>query len=184
MSIGKEVEKMYREDAETQKKKQKTKKSGKLATLIVLILIIVLAILLAKVLGLFGGDGLGFGKSGSDDTGNGSTSDMSTVVSDSSEDESSEEEDNRIYDDIKVSGSTYLYKGSEISLEELVDTFSMEKMNKDVVARIGDDNATQNTMEQLTNAFDDMGREYVIESMGDAPVSDGSSDVSAADSVG
>lgn len=165
MSIGKEVEKMYREDAEKQKKKQKKKKRSSLTTLIVLILIIVLALLLGKALGLFGG-GSGLGLGSSKDKGNDDGSTVNNIVSSAdSEEESSMEEEIRVYDDIKVSGSTYLYKGSEISLEDLVDTFSMEKMNENVVARIGDDNATQNSMEQLTNAFDEMGRTYVIESL-------------------
>lgn len=164
MSIGKEVEKMYREDEEKQRRKQKKKKSGRLATIIVLIYIVILALLLAKVLGLFGGDGFGFGRK--DDGGSGGVVlNNSAVSTDSSEAESSAAEDNRIYDDIKVSGSTYLYKGSETTLDDLVDTFSMEKMNKEVVARISDDNATQNSMEALTKALDDMGRVYVIESL-------------------
>lgn len=162
MSIEKEVEKMYREDAEKQKKNQKKKKSSKLATLVMLILIVILALLLAKVLGLFGGKGLGFGTGGNGNDSDEGTADRTVVVSVNEED-SSAAEAAKVFDDIKVSGSTYLYKGSEITLDELKDTFSMEKMNKEVVALIEDDNATQNTMEDLTKAFDDMGREYVIE---------------------
>lgn len=168
MSIGKEVEKMYRDDAEKQKKKQKKKKRGRLATIIVLILLILVILLLGKALGLFGGGGgLGLGSSKDKGDDDGSTVNNSVTVSDSSEEESSVAEEPKVYDDIKVSGSTYLYKGSEISLEDLKDTFSMEKMNVNVVARIGDDNATQNTMEQLTSALEEMGREYVIESVAD-----------------
>ncbi|MBQ8966981.1 hypothetical protein [Ruminococcus sp.] len=161
MSIEKEVEKMYREDAEKQKKNQKKKKNGRMATIIVLILILILALLLAKVLGLFGGSGFGFGGGGKDEgSGDGSPERSVTV---SAEEESTASEAEKVFDNVKVSGSTYLYKGSEISLEDLVDTFSMEKMNKDVVALIEDDNATQDTMEELTKALDEMGREYVIE---------------------
>ena len=163
MSIEKEVEKMYREDAEKMKKNEKKKKSSKLATLIVLILILILALLLAKVLGLFGGSGFGFGGNGDGDGDDSGVPDRAVVVS-ADEEVSSAAEEAKVFEDIKVSGSTYLYKGSEITLDELKDTFSMEKMNKDVVARIEDDNATQNTMEDLTNAFDEMGREYTIES--------------------
>lgn len=162
MSIQKEVEKMYRQDEERKKKNEKKKKNGRRATLVVLILIVILALLLAKALGLFGGNGLGFGKSGSSDDSGKTSADKVSVVSEAGED-SSEPEIPRVYDDIKVSGSTYLYKGSEISLDDLMDTFSMEKMNQDVVARILDDNATQNAMEQLTEAFDGIGREYTIE---------------------
>ena len=164
MSIEKEVERMYREDEEKQKKKQKKKKSSKAATLVLLILIIILALLLAKLLGLFGGNGFGFGTGGKGDDSAGGTADRALVVADSDADtESSAAEEAKVFENIKVSGSTYLYKGSEVSLEDLRDTFSMEKMNKDVVALIEDDNATQNTMEDLKKAFDDMGREYAIE---------------------
>ncbi|EXM38248.1 hypothetical protein [Ruminococcus albus] len=162
MSIEKEVEKMYREDAEKQKKNQKKKKSGRAATIIVLILIVILALLLAKLLGLFDGSGFGFGGKGKETEDGSGTPDRAVVVS-AEEDESSEAEVKKVYDNIKVSGSTYLYKGSEVSLEDIKDTFSMEKMNKEVVALIEDDNATQNTMEDLTNALTEMGREYTIE---------------------
>lgn len=161
MSIEKEVEKMYREDAEKQKKNQKKKKSGRAATAVVLILILILALLLAKLLGLFDGSGLGFGGKGKDTEDGSGVPEKSVTVS--ADEESSEAEVTKVYDNIKVSGSTYLYKGSEVSLEEIKDTFSMEKMNKDVVALIEDDNATQNTMEDLTNAFTEMGREFTIE---------------------
>ena len=144
MSIEKEVEKMYREDAEKQKKNQKKKKSGRAATIIVLILIVILALLLAKLLGLFDGSGFGFGGKGKETEDGSGTPDRAVVVS-AEEDESSEAEVKKVYDNIKVSGSTYLYKGSE------------------VVALIEDDNATQNTMEDLTNALTEMGREYTIE---------------------
>lgn len=162
MSIEKEVEKMYREDAEKQKKNQKKKKSGRAATIIVLILIVILALLLAKLLGLFDGSGFGFGGKGKDTEDGSGVPDRAVTVS-ADDEESSAAEVTKVYDNIKVSGSTYLYKGSEISLEDLKDTFSMEKMNKDVVALIEDDNATQNTMEDLTNAFSEMGREFTIE---------------------
>lgn len=162
MSIEKEVEKMYREDAEKQKKNQKKKKSGRAATIVVLILILILALLLAKLLGLFDGSGFGFGGKGKETEDGKGVPDRSVTIS-VAEDESSEAEVKKVYDNIKVSGSTYLYKGSEISLEDLKDTFSMEKMNKEVVALIEDDNATQNTMEDLTNALTEMGREYTIE---------------------
>ena len=162
MSIEKEVEKMYREDAEKQKKNQKKKKSGRAATFVVLILILILALLLAKLLGLFDGSGFGFGGKGKNTEDGSGTPDRAVVVS-AEEDESSVAEMKKVYENIKVSGSTYLYKGSEVSLEDLKDTFSMDKMNKDVVALIEDDNATQNTMEDLTNALTEMGREFTIE---------------------
>ena len=164
MSIEKEVEKMYREDAEMQKKNQKKKKNSSIATVIVLILILIAALLLAKMLGLLGGgSGLGFGDKGKSDNDGADSVPERTVVVSADEEDSSAAEEAKVFDNIKVSGSTYLYKGSEISLEDLIDTFSMEKMNKDVVALIEDDNATQNTMEDLTKAFDDMGRSYTIE---------------------
>ena len=173
MSIEKEVERMYREDAEKMKKNEKKKKNSSLATIIILILILIVALLMAKMLGLFGGgSGFGFGNGKDNEDGNETVPDRTVVVNDEDE-ETSEAEAAKVFENIKVSGSTYLYKGSEVSLDELKDTFSMEKMNKDVVALIEDDNATQNTMEDLTKALDEIGRSYTIENNTDT------SDISA-----
>ena len=40
-------------------------------------------------------------------------------------------------------------------------------MNMNVIALIEDDNATQNTMDELTGVFRDMGRKYKIEAVPD-----------------
>lgn len=164
MSIEKEVERMFREDAELQKRNLKKRKNARMATIVMLILIAVVALLLAELLGLFDGIGKPENKGGVDKTlisaGDDKSVSSSAAVSSSVSTASS---DPTVYEDIKVSGSTFLYKGSEITLEEIKDIFSMNKMNREVVALIEDDNATQNTMDELTAVFRDMGRKYKIE---------------------
>lgn len=157
MSIEKEVEKMYREDAELRKKNQNRKKNSRIATIVMLVLILVVAILLAKVLGLLD----------TEEDNNGGVIMNGSSVTDSASDsmiqaaDSSEGAEEREYDHIKVSGSTYLYKGSEVTLKELQSIFAMDKMDKDVVVVIEDDNATEETMNDLTKLFDSTGRGYM-----------------------
>ena len=164
MSIEKEVERMFREDAELQKRNLKKRKNARMATIIMLILIAVVALLLAELLGLFDGIGKPENKGGVDKTLISADDDKSVSSSAAvSSSVSTASSDPTVYEDIKVSGSTFLYKGSEITLEEIKDIFSMNKMNREVVALIEDDNATQNTMDELTAVFRDMGRKYKIE---------------------
>lgn len=164
MSIEKEVERMFREDAELQKRNLKKRKNARMATIIMLILIAVVALLLAELLGLFDGIGKPENKGGVDKTLISADDDKSVSSSAAvSSSVSTASSDPTVYEDIKVSGSTFLYKGSEITLEEIKDIFSMDKMNREVVALIEDDNATQNTMDELTAVFRDMGRKYKIE---------------------
>lgn len=154
MSIEKEVEKMYREDSELRKKAQKRKKNSRIATVVMLVLIAVVAVLLAEVLGLIGKD---------EDQGgvimNGSSSADSSV---SMAEQSADSDNERKFEHIKVSGSTYLYKGSEVKLDELAIIFNTQRMDKDVVAVIEDDNATEETMADLTKLFENMGRGYML----------------------
>lgn len=164
MSIEKEVERMFREDAELQKRNLKKRKNARMATIVMLILIAVVALLLAELLGLFDGIGKPENKGGVDKTLISADDDKSVSSSAAvSSSVSTASSDPTVYEDIKVSGSTFLYKGSEITLEEIKDIFSMNKMNREVVALIEDDNATQNTMDELTAVFRDMGRKYKIE---------------------
>ena len=168
MSIEKDVERMFREDAEMQKKYQKKKKNSRMATIILLILIAIVALLLAELLGLFDGLGRKEHKGGVDKTlisaADDDRSESSSRSASSAENESS---DTAVYENIKVSGSTFLYKGSEITIDEIKDIFSVNKMNMNVIALIEDDNATQNTMDELTGVFRDMGRKYKIEAVPD-----------------
>lgn len=165
MSIEKEVERMFREDAELQKRNLKKRKNARMATIVMLILIAVVALLLAELLGLFDGIGKPENKGGVDKTLISADDDksVSSSAAVSSSSVSTASSDPTVYENIKVSGSTFLYKGSEITLEEIKDIFSMNKMNMEVVALIEDDNATQNTMDELTAVFRDMGRKYKIE---------------------
>ncbi|WP_294486260.1 hypothetical protein [uncultured Ruminococcus sp.] len=167
MSIEKDVERMFREDAEMQKKYQKKKKNSRMATIILLILIAIVALLLAELLGLFDGLGRKEHKGGVDKTLISAADDRSESSSRSASSAENESSDTAVYENIKVSGSTFLYKGSEITIDEIKDIFSVSKMNMNVIALIEDDNATQNTMDELTGVFRDMGRKYKIEAVPD-----------------
>ena len=167
MSIEKDVERMFREDAEMQKKYQKKKKNNRMATIILLILIAIVALLLAELLGLFDGLGRKEHKGGVDKTLISAADDRSESSSHSASSAENESSDTAVYENIKVSGSTFLYKGSEITIDEIKDIFSVNKMNMNVIALIEDDNATQNTMDELTGVFRDMGRKYKIEAVPD-----------------
>ena len=167
MSIEKDVERMFREDAEMQKKYQKKKKNSRMATIILLILIAIVALLLAELLGLFDGLGRKEHKGGVDKPLISADDDRSESSSRSASSAENESSDTAVYENIKVSGSTFLYKGSEITIDEIKDIFSVNKMNMNVIALIEDDNATQNTMDELTGVFRDMGRKYKIEAVPD-----------------
>ena len=169
MSIEKEVEKMYSEDAELRRKNQKRKKNSRIATMIMLVLIAVVAVLLAKVLGLLDNE----------EENSGGVIMNGTSQTESSAEQADDDGNAREFEHIKVSGTTYLYKGSEVTLDELRDIFSLDKMDKDVVAVIEDDNATKETMDELTDMFGSSGRGYMLVSNISTEASE--ADVSAAD---
>lgn len=151
MSIEKDVEKLYREDQEMQKKNNNKKKNNRIIVILLIILIIAALLWLLNYLGL----GLGGGKgSGGDSKGNQETPAVTT--------EATTTEAPKEYENIKVSGGTYIYKGSEIELDSFVDT--VNKMNENVVVLIQDDNATQNAMEDLKAALKKNDRAFAEES--------------------
>ena len=65
-----------------------------------------------------------------------------------------------VYADIKVSGSTYMYDGSESDTDALIE--AVKKLDGDVIVRITDDSATQNAMEELKQALDKNDISYII----------------------
>ncbi len=174
MSIEKDVAKLYKGDIEKQKKNQKKKKKKRLVTLLFVIIFIAAVILLMRYLGIGFGGGKGEGgeSSGSDKSVSSSVSDESQTSSQTTTPAVPKE-----YIGIKVSGSTYLYQGSEITLDNLTETIRL--MSDNVVVLITDDNATKNAMDALTSAFDKTKREYLIESA----ATESGADVSAADNT-
>ena len=148
MSIEKDVEKLYMEDAEKKKKNKLKKKKKRITSLIIIILIIVALILLMNYLGLGFGGKKGEGSSESD------------VISDTETTVTSQTEIPKEYIEFKVSGSTYIYQGQEVSLDKFCETVKL--MSDNVVVSIIDDNAVKNAMDDAKKAFDSVGREYVI----------------------
>lgn len=154
MSIKNDVEKMYRDDMEKNKKNKAKKKNKRFAVLIIILIILIGLILLMNYLGL----GFGFGKG----TGKKSDSDAASV----SQSESVSDSSNTEYVDIKVSGSTYLYDGNEIELEKFIET--LQPMKDNVVVKIIDDNATKQAMDDLKKAVENSGRSYVKQTIEDS----------------
>lgn len=114
------------------------KKSGCIWGLLLLITIIALIIYLMKHFG-FGlfGEEKGGGTSG-------------TSVSDSVDDKNEPEED--VIIDIAVLGNQYIYDNGKIEVDDFVDEIKAMKGN--VSVRIADDNAYQDTMEELIEALE------------------------------
>ena len=149
MSIEKDVEKKYRDELERQTKKLKKKKKRRLLLLLLLLLLLGSVGLLMGLLGLFPGMG--------DDDGDGGSSKASSSSASSSAVETTTTAAPTVYDDVKVSGSTYIYQGQVKTLEEIKTIVS--NMKENVTIRITDDNATKNAMDNLVNMLTDSGRQ-------------------------
>lgn len=159
MSIQKDVEQMYRDDMEKNKKNKKKKKRKRIGALIAVLVIAVIVLLLLNYLGL----GLGMGKG----SGKKDNSENTSSVSQVSEDSSKIAEE---YIDIKVSGSTYIYQGQEITLDKFIETVKL--MADNVVVNIVDDNGTKNAVSDLETALKNDGRAYVKKQVSENSSSD------------
>ena len=84
-----------------------------------------------------------------------SASDASS--NDASSDESSEAEKTTVT--VKVSGSTYIYNGSERTLEELKSDMGVLDKNA-VIIEVVDDTAVANAVTSLHELLDDIGLSY------------------------
>ncbi len=159
MSIEKDVEKKYIDDLERQNKKLKKRKKKRLLALLLILLLLGSIGLMLGLMGLLPGMG---------DDGSGSGDSKSSSAS-SAADSSSEAETTTttavpaVYDDVKVSGSTYIYQSQVKTLEEIKTIIS--NMKENVVIRITDDNATKNAMDNLTNMLSDSKRSYSLTSV-------------------
>lgn len=181
MSVNKDVENMYKKDAEKRKKNQKKKKKNKLITLIIVILMIVGMLFLLNYLGF----GFGFGKGEGGENTEGEDKSVSVEDAAVSQEESVEPQEDSAqsqeqalvveFVDITVAGSAYIYNGNVTELEAFIDTVG--KMNENIVLRIIDDNATQNAMEDLQNALDEKERKFVVNAQGELDESEEISEV-------
>ncbi len=165
MSIEKDVENMYKNDIEKRRKNQKKKKKKNLITLLLVIVFIAAIILILNYLGLGFGGGKGEGGESSVNSASGISSEAETTTTTTAVPKE--------FVSIKVSGSTYIYQGSEITIENLRENIRL--MSDNVVVMITDDNATQNAMDDLTAVFEADGREYAIEIPGNSEEGDLSS---------
>lgn len=171
MSIEKDVERMYRDDAERKKNTAKKKKNKKhIGLLIFIIILIIIAILIMRYLGLGFGGGKGSGGSSANSTA--SSADSSKVTSSTTE--------TKEFVNIKISGSTYIYNKTETTVDEFLNT--VKYMKENVVVCIEDDNATENAVTTLKNALDKAKRSYTVKSTSSS-VAENSSDSTAESTV-
>lgn len=132
-------------------KKKRRKRSPLLFILLLLIIAAVIALLVL-------GEGLGFGK------GSGK-SDSETSSSDTVEKNVTEEAETApavLNAEIKVSGSTIIYDGKEVTADEAAE--AIKTIEGDVVVVVKDDNATQNAMSSLLDALDRAEITYAVSS--------------------
>lgn len=154
MSIEKDVEKKYIDELERQNRKLKKKKKKRLLLLLVILLLLGSLGLMLSLTGLLPG----MGDDDGDDGSAAASKTDSSAVSSSSQTETTPTAIEIVYDDVKVSGSTYIYQGQVKTLEEIKTIIS--NMKENVVIRITDDNATKNAMDNLTNMLIDSQRSY------------------------
>ena len=165
MSIQKDVEKLYMGDIEKQKKNQKKKKRKKITALVILIIFIIGIILLMNYLGLgFGGKKGNDSQNAADSTNANSETTVTTT-------------EPPVPIDFKVSGSTYIYDGQEITLDKFCENIKL--MSSNVVVNIIDDNATKNAMDDLKKALDEIGRQYTQKKQVSSSVAENSSENSS-----
>ena len=140
-----------------EKEKEKTRKNGggKLLFLLVLLLLAAIVYLLIQfgVLG-FGGSDFGLRQSG--DSG---SSVSSQEASESEAEEPAETTvEEKIYVDVTVKESEYLYQNGTMTITELTE--ALGKLGTDVTVRITDENAAKQAYDALTAELDAMGLAY------------------------
>ena len=146
-----------------EKQNKKLKKKNKAGGKVIIILLIIIA-LLAAVMFLFDPFGLGFGapfavggsKGGAGGQASAVTSaDTSPAVTEAPATEAPEPD----HIEITVSGSTYLYNGSEKTADEIAKMCSDEGISTVIIT---DDSATQNAIDELSSALRSAGIEMLL----------------------
>lgn len=167
MSIQKDVKKMYINDLERENKRLKKKRKKRLLSVILAIILIAVLILLFNYLGL----GFGGGKGNGGENGGSAVSQNSSAAETSATTVTTEAP--KILVDIKVSGSTYIYDGQEVTLD--VFKARLAPMSDNVIINVIDDNATENAVKNLEDMLDSEGRQFTV--------AQDNSDSSSADSL-
>ncbi|MBR4201870.1 MAG: hypothetical protein IKQ91_11505 [Oscillospiraceae bacterium] len=135
-------------EKETEKKNNKKKKSSGVGRLIFLLILLLIAAVLFLLMhfGLLGFGGSGFGFRNSD-----SGSSVSSEADAASESEAEPAEttvEEKIYADVTVKESEYLYQNGTMTLDDL--TAELEKLGADVTVRITDESAAKQAYDDLT----------------------------------
>lgn len=147
----------------SKEKEQKKKSTGKGVAAAGGAAVVLAALALLNKMG-FGPD-LGLGKISDDKPAptNAQVQELTTAAEEAATEEATETETTEaapVYADVKVSGSTYMYDGSESDTDALIE--AVKKLDGDVIVRITDDSATQNAMEELKQALDKNDIAYII----------------------
>lgn len=166
--IEKQNEKLEKQNEKLEKQNRKLKKRSKAGGKIILFLLLIIAVL-AAVIFFFDPFGFGIGPNankkggGSDPAPASSASAAETTVS---PEDPSETTKPQAYTDITVSGSTYVFGAEESDLDNIISVITKytEEHHESVIAKIFDDNATVNAMEELKTALENAGIEYIMQS--------------------
>lgn len=134
-------------------KKKSNRLFRKIRTLILILILIAAILVLLNHLGL--GFGLGTG------TGKDSGTVKKTADTAQSDDTTEPTTDYIDYLELTVSGSSYIYRNSEYSLDDLISELKTEE---DIRVRIRDDNASKAAYDSLVSALNENGIPYAEES--------------------
>lgn len=129
-------------------KKKSGRLLGKLCGLIIILIII------AAILALLGHFGLGFDFGDGKGNGDGEVKKSVESVADV---ETTAPDDDIDYLELTVSGSSYIYRNSEYTLDDLIAELRTEE---DIKVRIRDDNASKSAYDQLVEALSYNGITY------------------------
>ena len=154
---------LEKQNQKLEKQNRKLKKKNKAGGKLIIFLLIIIA-LLAAVMFLFDPFGLGFGapfavggpKGGAGGQTPAATSaDTSPAVTEAPATEAPEPD----HIEITVSGSTYLYEGSEKTADEIAKICSDEGISTVIIT---DDSATQNAIDELLSVLKTAGIEMLL----------------------
>lgn len=157
----KENEMLERQNNKLEKQNKKLKKKNRTGGKVILFLLIIIA-LLAAVMFLFDPFGFGLGAPFALGTNSGGSASPATTTAQTTAavtEEAVTEAPEPDYIEVTVSGSTYLFDGSEKTAAEIADICADKGKSK---VRVTDDSATQNAIDELTAALKEKSIELII----------------------
>ena len=144
-------------------KKQKVKGKGSGAVIFIILLIIIILIVLFLLFGRgFGfGNGLGFGIPAGDGQSQGQQQNETAAQPETQPEQTSQTDEGQEYMtsvEVTVDGSSYIYKNSTVTLDDLISGLS--ETEGDFTVIITDSNSSKDAYDALTSALDEHGWKY------------------------